>query len=227
MDTPSTIYPYPCWHPAATPRDWPSVFARVSLGDFELTPALDADLSAQALRAQNVALARDELFVRLSGKIMRFAARFDSWDIAPFDADDVRQECYLVYLETVRRWRPIDPVVPSGFGAWFLRVFPLWLAHRVARLRGSRRAQTTPLSAAHAEQPDAAAGMVDSELTHAVFELCARVSASDCRIVRLRVAGLPAHAVADRLGISRRTVQRSLARVVRLTRVEWHERDAG
>jgi RNA polymerase sigma factor (sigma-70 family) len=227
MDTPATPYPYPCWHPAATPRDWPSVFAYVSLGDFELTAALDADLSAHALRAQRDALARDELFVRLSGKITRFAARFDSWDIAPFDADDVRQECYLVFIETLRRWQPADHSAPTGYGAWFLSVFPRWLANSVARLRGRRRALTMPLSAAHAEQPDPAADMVDRELAQALAALCGRISANDCHIVRLRVAGLPAHAVADRLGVSRRTVQRGLARVVRLTRAEWHELDAG
>jgi RNA polymerase sigma factor (sigma-70 family) len=225
MDTPANPYPYPCWHPAATPRDWPGVFARVSLGDFELTPALDADLSAQALIAQRDALVRDELFVRLSGKITRFAARFDSWDIAPFDADDVRQECYLVYLDTVRRWQPADPDAPAGFGAWFLRVFPHWLANSVARLRG-RRPQLTPLTAAHAERPDPDDGVLDTEFADALDALCARISVGDCRMVRLRASGLPARSVAERLGVSERTVHRGLTRVVRLARADWRERDA-
>jgi RNA polymerase sigma factor (sigma-70 family) len=232
MDAPATPppYPYPCWHPAVTPRDWPSVFARVSLGDFELTPALDADLSAQALRAQRDRLARDELFVRLAGKIARFAARFDSWDIAPFDADDVRQECYLVYLTALNRWQPADPDTPAGFGAWFLRVYPLWLANAVARLRGSRRRPpATPLSAAHEERPDPDDGMADAELARALADLCARLGVVDSRIIRLRVAGLPAREVAQALGVSRRTVQRGLARIVRLTRADadWETREAG
>ena len=230
MDTPtyrySYPYPSPYLHPATRPRDWPSVFARVSLGDFELSAALDADLSAQALRAQTDPTARDELFLRLAAKITRFAARFDSWDITPFDADDVRQECFLVFCETLRRWQPTEPSAPAGYGAWFLRVYPLWLATSVRRW-SERRARLVPLPPAHAEQPVPDADAADVDLALALVDLCACLSAADCRIVRLRVAGLAAHEVASAIGVSRRTVHRGLARVARLTHDTWREREAG
>jgi RNA polymerase sigma factor (sigma-70 family) len=232
MDAPTYryTYPYPSpyLHPATTPRDWPVVFARVSLGDFELTAELDAGLSAQALRAKTEPDARDELFVQLAGKIMRFAARFDGWAIEPFDADDVRQECYLVYVETLRRWQPAEPSAPRGYGAWFLRVYPLWLANSVARLRVRRVdvAVDTPHAPSQAERADPSDDLAAVELVQALAKLCARLSARDCHIVQLCIAGTPVSHVAGALGVSRRAVHRGLTRIARQARGAWAEREA-
>lgn len=232
MDAPTPQDPLPpsLRYPglASTPRQWPAAFARASLGDFELTPALDAELSALALAARDDPLARDELFVRLAGKVMRFAARFDSWDIAPVEPDDVRQECYLVFLATLAQWTPTDPAAPGGFGAWFLRVFPLRLANAVRRQIGRRyRTQVVlPPGVELRPDPDVDAASIVVALT--LGELCGRLDARAGAIVRLRVAGLPTRDVAAAVGVSERAVQRSLLRFARLARPVWDEtREAG
>ena len=212
--------------PRSVPRDWPQAFARASLGDFELTPALDAELSARALQARGDSDARDALFLELAGKTTRFAGRFERWNLQPFEHDDVLQESYLAFLDTLRGWRPIDHATPTGFGAWFLSVYPRRLARRVARLAGRRLAMLPFLPEADIRpDPDASeAGVIDAMVWDA---LLTQLRPRDRAIARLRARGVPAAEIATATGISRRGVHRRLAVIAAIGRATVEERAAG
>lgn len=170
-------------------HDWLSLLAGDSLGDFGLTPDIDADLSRRALLARDDAVARDDLFVLLALKINRFCSRFRRWNLRPWDIDDVRQEAYLTFVDVVNGWRPIPSGdTLAGFGFYFMRVYPLRLTDRVRRVVLTRRDR--PSASAWSEvaddRRDPSEMERDIETLAFIIEMSNRLDADDARIPNIR-----------------------------------------
>ena len=124
--------------------NWLHDLAADSLGNFEISDELDRRLSRLCDALPGATNRQCSIYSgnspgRLSGLCVVFATGiFD-----PFDLDDVVQESYLVFVDTITRWLPhyVDGW-PAGYLYYFLRVFPLWLANRV---RGWKRRTRPPI----------------------------------------------------------------------------------
>ena len=98
-----------------------------SLGDFELTPKLDADLGALAARAKSDPAARNALYAAVHFKITRFIRRScNRGRLVVCENDDVAQEAFLVFCDIVGSW-PGD----ESFLGYFLSRFPWRLARAI------------------------------------------------------------------------------------------------
>jgi len=193
-------------------HDWLSPLSRESLGDFALTPEIDADLSSRALRSQHDPAERDVLFSLLAMKINRFCARFRRWNLRPWEIDDVRQEAYVTFVDVLNGWRPIPGTdSPSGFSYYFMRVYPGRLNDRVVGIVGTRRGRPTP-SAWHEERDDRVDPDEmerDIETLAYIMDLSASLDAANAKILLLRAADdLTPDDIAAQTGISRRTYYR-------------------
>jgi DNA-directed RNA polymerase specialized sigma24 family protein len=206
-----------------TRRGWLGGYELLSLGDFELTPELDRDLSGLALAARVDPHARYELFVMLAVKIARFSSRFRRRAGVSWDYDDVLQETWVAFDDVLRAWRPLaDHDPPAGFGYYFLGVFAFRLRDRVEDLTGrrwSRRSAVSLLEAADTASDD---DVELSAITNALLEqMCGRLNAVDATILRHRAAGLefaPSALRASGIVISRRTVYRRWGHILRIAR---------
>ena len=197
--------------------NWLKLLASDSSGDFDVTAQLDAELSRLALQARTNQEAAWTLLGSLSWKIQRFVNRFRAWDLAPFHLDDVVQEAYLVYLDTIQRWTPRDlDGEPTGYLYYFLKVFPLWLSNAVRRMR---RPTLPPVIRAVAARPAA-----HDDDTVIINDFCRNLGNDEATLVRLRVAaGLSVPRAAKRMGLSRRTAYRRWERVVEAGREYMRE----
>ncbi|MGH9174689.1 MAG: hypothetical protein ACRD1H_10035, partial [Vicinamibacterales bacterium] len=195
----------------ARPLDWLTTLARDSLGDFELTPEIDADLSRRAISARDHRAERDALFHLLALKANRFCARFWRWRLSPWEIDDVRQEAFLAFVDVLTAWRPIEADGgPAGFGYYFMRSYPLRLTDRVQRLVGTRRGR--PAATAWTERIDdrldPAEMERDIETLAFISALSAQLDATDARILFVRGSDGTIAELASRAGVSRRTFYR-------------------
>jgi DNA-directed RNA polymerase specialized sigma24 family protein len=203
---------------------WLSSYAERSLGNFEASTTLDRDLSRLALVARDDSVARERLFTLLAAKIQRFAARFRSWPLAPWTFEDVLQEVYPVYVETVRRWQPrIEAGVPAGYLFYFLRVYPHWLSDAVVKLTGRRRPPVLTLPEHYYDvEPSSVEAIVVADLL--LDDLCEDLSDEEASILRLRVqTGRSLPQVACQVGVARRTAYRRWHNIVQLSRARWDE----
>lgn len=204
-------------------QHWLAAAAQRSLGDIELTDALDATISAIARDAHDDPIARDALFICLAAKIERFTDRFRGWDLRPWSLEDVRQETYLVFAATLASWQPsADPAQPAGFLPCFLRVFPRRLAERVRLMLDldpqGRRA--LPLPANIDEFPDPLTFEPQIETLVVLDAVARHIRSRDAAIVYLRVvADAPPAVIATHVGADPRTVRRRLARITPLLRL--------
>lgn len=193
-------------------HDWLSPMAGESLGDFTLTPALDADLSRRALLVGGDPAARDALFGLLAFKVNRFCSRFRRWNLRPWEIDDVRQEAYLAFVDVLNGWRPIPGSdAPAGFGFYFMRVYPLRLTDRVRRVVLTRRDRPSPTAWSESDdgRRDPAAMEREIETLAFIIELSAKLDATDARIMLLRTTeDLTPDEIAAQAGVSRRTFYR-------------------
>jgi len=206
------------------PTTWLSDYAARSLGNFEASSALDRDLSRLALTARDDVVARERLFTLLAAKIERFAARFRDWPLAPWTFEDVLQEVYPVFFETLRHWQPrIEAGAPAGYLYYFLRVYPHWMSDAVMKLTGRKRPAVLALSEHYyAVDPGSVEAVVVAELL--LDELCEDLSDEEARILRLRVhTDRPLSQVASQVGLARRTAYRRWHNIVELSRARCHE----
>ena len=189
--------------------NWLQELARESLGDFEVTETIDLRLSGMAVRAWSDEGAAFDLLRMLAWKIARFVRRFRSWDIEPFDLDDVAQESYFVYLETLRRWMPnIKEGRPSGYLHYFLCVFPRWLGNAVRRWQRPARPPTVRVTECQDGEEAIAAEA-------AIRGFCRNLSSEDAMLVQLRlVEGFSVPRAAQTMGIARRTAYRRWRRIL-------------
>lgn len=206
-------------------RDWLAEMAAASLGDFELTRAVDADLSRRALAAQRDPAARDELFALLAMKARRFVSRYRRWSLDPWELADVLQEAYLAYHEVLMVWKPLTSgtgTEPAGFGLYFVSVFPRRLSDRVRALLRYGRDRPAPLPwiperDARLEPFD----VNDETQTRAVMaDICGRLNAADSTIFQQRAAGRPPDDIARAASISRRTFYRRWSAIASIAREE-------
>jgi transposase-like protein len=201
--------------------NWLSALAHDSLGNFDATSEIDQDLSRRALLARDDVRERDALFLLLSWKIERFAGRYRGWRLDPWELDDVIQETYPVYLETLHYWTPryVDGE-PAGYLFYFLRVYPYWLMNAVHRWRrpASRTVSLDPAGATIATATPEQATTID------VF--CRRLHAEEASLLRHRLAtGASIPEAAEATGLTRRTAYRRWRRLVQVGRE--HLREAG
>jgi DNA-directed RNA polymerase specialized sigma24 family protein len=203
-------------------QHWLATASHAVPDDQELTGELDASLSARALLARHDAAERDALLFSLAGKVQCFATRFRRWNLAPWTYDDVLQESYLAFVETLDAWRPI--VVdgrPTGFGRYFLRTFPYRLTDRVRRMLGVGRGRA-PVGALPRdidEWPDPFAFEPHLHTLVLLDTVRERLTDRDGLIVYLRVlADATPEQIAVRVAASERTVRRRWSRITPLLR---------
>lgn len=202
-----------------TRNTWIDRYEQRSLGDFELTPQLDQDLSIHALAAKADRHARRELFIMLATKIARFSYRYQRWIKAPWEREDVLQETWLALDDVLRAWQPLaGNGPPAGFGYYFLSVFSHRLLDRLNALTGSRRSVLSLSDQdAGSTSPDDVAG--EAAANALLEQICGRLNAADADILRHRAAGLefePDQLRASGITFSRRTVYRRWSRIVRV-----------
>lgn len=210
-------------------QHWLETLAEDSLGNFEATPEIDRRLSRLALEARISTAARDELFTLLAAKIERFARRFRSWSLAPWQYDDVLQEGYLTFLDTVRCWKPrYEAGEPAGYVYYFLAVYRLWLSRRVTRLLGRGRPADLPLPEDRDTLPDSVSCEDEAVTATIVDDVRAHLGDQAGQILHLRLlTGKSVTEIAQATGIPRRTAYRRWATIIDFTRHEWLEEKAG
>lgn len=200
---------------APTPQRWLTALAARSLGDIEMTPDLDLDLSRDAIIALHDRAGRDQLLEALAWKIARFCARYRNRDLGPWEFDDIRQEAFLTFIDVLETWTPlVSQDGPAGFGYYFLRVYPLRLASRVWTMR---RSPTTAGPAGDTPDP---IDVEDTVLVNQVIaEICGQLNALDQEIFQLAARdGLGPSRIADLTHISRRTIHRHWPAIVSIAR---------
>jgi DNA-directed RNA polymerase specialized sigma24 family protein len=212
--------------PANVPAagDWLAALAQESLGDFELTTEIDTDLSIRAVAARHDSVARDQLFALLAFKLRRFCTRFHRWNLDPWEFEDVLQESYLVFVDLLASWRPLEGAPePAGFGYYVFRVFPLRLTDHVNALVRTRRDRLTPISWAPEIdlRLDPTSPESDASTAAIMAAVCGRLNAVDATIFRLRsTTEQRPETIARIAGVSRRTLYRRWGEIVRIAREE-------
>ena len=213
-------------------QHWISALAETSLGNFEATPDIDRRLSRLALGARASNESRDELFTLLAAKVERFARRFRSWTLDPWEYDDVLQESYLIFLNVVERWTPryVDDE-PAGFVYYFFAVYPLWLSTHVKRMTG-RGPRGRAFVIALPEEHNLAADSISCEaeaLTLVILEdVHTQLGEQAGTLLHLRlVTGKSVTEAARQAGIPRRTAYRRWSTITEFARREWFEDKAG
>lgn len=195
-----------------------------SLGDFEVTPELDRELSAIAVAAQADERERAILFALLATKTARFSSVLRRRVGTACDVDDVLQETFIAFNDVVQAWRPlVGTHGPAGFTCYFLRAFPFRLRDRVAALVEPRWAGR--ITSLRDDDVQTLAGDDDVELdavtTVLLEQICGRLNATDAAIFRHRVAGHTfdsSRLRASGITASRRTVYRRWNGIVRVAR---------
>lgn len=227
---------------SSAPAGWLAGLGPDSLGDFELTPEIDADLSRRAIAAQHDPAERDHLFRLLAFKLHRYCQRFNRWILDPFEYDDVLQEAYLVFVDLLPAWRHLDAVSgwtppnpaprsalsggsrePAGFGYYVADIFPLRLADRVNRLIHTRRDRQMPVPWAPATdvRPDPDTLEDDVAVEMLITAICGRLNAVDATIFRLRVTTPQSpDQIAQQANLSRSGYYRRWGEIVRIAREE-------
>jgi RNA polymerase sigma factor (sigma-70 family) len=197
-------------------KTWLSDLAGQSLGDFEATPELDQELSKIAWTARQNSASRDYLLTLLAMKIDRFSRRFQFWDLAPWDYDDVVQEAFIVFVATLQGWQPRwERGQPAGFLFYFLHVFPRRLADTVAKLRARGRRERALETVFSDDPPDTDPLTADLDGPVMVDQLCERLPDDEIRLLRLRVhQGCSVPQAAQALHITRRTAYRRWENVI-------------
>lgn len=210
-------------------QHWISTLAEHSLGNFEVTPDIDLRLSRLALEAQTSNAAREELLTLLAAKVERFAKRFSSWKLDPWEYDDVLQESYLIFTDTVQRWKPrYVSGEPVGFLYYFLAVYPLWLSTRIKRMTGRGRPQPVWLPDDHDTVADPLSCEGEALADVVLDDVRSRLGDQAGALLRLRlVSGKSVTEAAQQAGISRRTAYRRWNTIIDLARREWFEDRAG
>ncbi len=201
-------------------QSWLNSLAEQSLGNFEATPLLDRDLSRLAIRANIDPASSQELYTLLAAKIARFAERFRYWRLDPWHFDDVTQETYHVFTQTVQRWnaRASGPD-PRGYLFYFFSVFPLWLSDAVQRLIGRNQPSAHPLPEEYALEPDPVDYETDAVSKIYVDDICNQLDDDEASLLRLRVSNEQSVTEAARqIGLSRRTAYRRWGNVLLLGR---------
>lgn len=201
-------------------QGWLAGYEPQSLGDFELSPRLDQELSILALAACDAPAVRRALFIALATKIARFSQPFLRWREAPWERDDVLQETWIAFDDLLQAWQPLEGNgPPAGFGYYFLSVYRFRLRDRLIAGSDFRRAQR-PIAAHGVDERDLA-GPDDVEQaasTQALLEqICGKLNGVDAALLRHRAAGLefdPAQLRAAGITVSRRTAYRRWQRIV-------------
>ncbi len=172
--------------------------------DDDPTPAAGRALTALAVSAR--AGDRDALAAlstSLEPKISRFVRRYRGWDRASWDANDVSQEAYLALADLVEQWGGVGPFVPYFFACYRFR-----LRDAVRRLDGPARLRQVSLS------EDWMGDHAGDAFTAAELRAdLAALSPADRALLAWRIEGERFTAMADRLGVTRRTVHRRWGRL--------------
>jgi RNA polymerase sigma factor (sigma-70 family) len=186
-----------------------------SLGDFESTPELDARLTELARRAKYDSQARDELYRALDYKVDRFVRRyrFRADRLVICEPEDIAQEAYLVFCDLIESWPGEE-----SFSGYFFSRFPWRLARTVdVAERGWSAARLLPLTELGESIPP-----LNQEDHFTLAEIGASLSPRDRAVLELHIGhGLRLTEVARVLGVHRRTVDRSWARIRESVRVAW------
>ncbi len=179
-----------------------------SLGDFDLTPELDASLSALAIQAKTDPTARNTLYTALAFKITRFVRRYRYHDrLVICDVDDVAQEAFLVFCDLVRSWPGEE-----SFPGYFLSRFPWRLTRAVDVIeRGWSASRLLPLASLGETAPP-----LDPADLFTLAEIGAGLCPRDRAVLELYIGhDLRLNEVARVLGVHRRTVARAWQRITR------------
>jgi RNA polymerase sigma factor (sigma-70 family) len=182
--------------------------------DGEISPDVDRVLTMVAREAQTGDVAaRNALFAACEPKIARFVRRYriaagQAHSCPAFDLEDIAQEAFVVFADLVDDW-------PGGdsFSAYFLGHFPWQLRNTVRHLgianRASARFGTSAGTYLLADGSSVAA-----EAVSLVRLIAGRLPAPDGDILLWHILdGDSFGAIAQRLGTSRRTVQRAWDRI--------------
>ena len=211
-------------------QHWIDTLVPDSLGDFEATPELDLRLSRLALDARDCRAARDELFTLLAAKVRRFARRFQYWSLGLWEYDDVLQEAWLTFIDTINRWTPrYVGGEPAGYLYYFLAVYRLWLSQRVTRLLHRGRPTVYALPDDRDDiVPDTASHEDDAIVINLVDRVRSQLGEQAGEMLQLRlVNGKSVTEIAHATGIPRRTAYRRWSTIVSFTRREWLEEREG
>lgn len=184
-------------------------------------PETDARYGAAALAARDGDVtARDALFAAFAPRARLAAARVwrrhldGAWQIREeaVERGDLEQEAYLLFLQLVASW-PGE----ASFSGFVTRLLPWRLSNRLRQLRG-RSARSLERDAI--PEPQASGG--GGDLPAAFATLTARLSGREVAMLRWRILdGVPMSAIADRLGVSRRTASRDWRRLLATMRMEF------
>jgi RNA polymerase sigma factor (sigma-70 family) len=210
-------------------QHWIDTLIEDSLGDFETTPEIDGRLSRLALEARDSIAARDELFTLLAAKVARFARRFRYWSLDLWEYDDVLQESWLIFIDTINRWTPrYEAGEPAGYLYYFLAVYRLWLSQRVSHLLRRGRPAVYALPDDRELVPDPDSCESDAVVASMVADVRTHLGEQAGDMLRLRlVAGKSVTEIAHATGIPRRTAYRRWSTIVSFTRREWLEEKEG
>jgi RNA polymerase sigma factor (sigma-70 family) len=182
------------------------------------TEPMLADLARRARLGDRPA--RDALHAALAPKIERFVAAYRRRAFAaggprdggrPLDYDDLAQEAFLVFAETLAAYDGRRP-----FGQHFLAVFP-WRLHDAWRRLIAPARLTAPLAPSHDLLADPSPATDEARLL--VETIAADLGELDGAILCLRLLdGLTLDEMATGLGLSRTTICRHWARIRRMLR---------
>ena len=177
-----------------------------------VTPEEDAAL-ARAIRIARGgdAAARNAVWIAMEPKLARAVAREAGRTWAgpgarrngrPWDADDLRQEAFLVFIDLLREWPGEGPVVP-----FLLTYFPWRLRDVRRRLEVGSRRECAALSPHAATLHDASAGAEEARVL--LEELASQLEPLDAAILLGYVRdGERLGAIAQRLHRDRATIGR-------------------
>lgn len=188
-----------------------------SLGDFDLTPELDARLTAQARRAKADPAARNALYQAFEFKVARFVRRYRyQYDrLVICELEDVAQEAFIVFCDLIERWPGQE-----SFPGYFFSRFPWRLARAVDVIeRGWSAARLRPLDGL-IEAPVEP----DQEDLFVLAEIGAGLGPRDRVVLELHI-GYRMHLseVARALGLHPQTIYRAWYRIVDELRATWFD----